>query len=192
MANDILNQLASPNKLPASLLKKLTPISTDVFGQYGFEGTKLLRFDAADMTEAERNEGIAWLSQALRPCPADVAGKALARLRATTKARREASTDDAILFDTLLDVLREYPADAVISACSEWRANNVFFPAEAELRKLLDAAVAERRAALRAFQTMPESCQNRAEIVPPRVTARQVDEILRRHGHRRDKLEATS
>ena len=134
------------------------------------------------MTEQERMAAFDWLEKSLFPCPAQIAGKALSRLRAATKARREAAIDDAMLGDTFLDVLMEYPADAVVSACVEWRAKNVFFPAEAELRVLLDAAVSERKLAWQAVQACPRPVATPASPVPKRVTPAQVDAILAKHG----------
>lgn len=183
MANGLTNPSVSLRQLPDLLRKKLNPVTRDVIGEYGWEGSRLVGYEAAEMTEAERMAAFDWLEKALFPCPAQIAGKALSRLRAATKARREAAIDDAMLGDTFLDVLMEYPADAVVSACDEWRANNVFFPAEAELRKLLDEAVNERKLAWQAFRTRPRRPE--AAPVPPvpeRVTADQVDAILAKHG----------
>jgi len=162
------------------LRKKLNPVTRDVIGEYGWEGTRLVGYEAKEMTDQERMAAFDWLEKALFPCPAQIAGKALSRLRAATKARREAAIDDAMLGDTFLDVLMEYPADAVVSACDEWRANNVFFPAEAELRVLLDAAVSERKLAWQAVRTRPRPEVPPAPPAPERVTPAQVDAILQR------------
>jgi len=167
---------ASPNKLPASLREKLRPVSESVFGEHGFAGSRLVRYDLAQVTDAERDEAIRALHAALRPCTAKVAGDQIARLRAMTKSRREATTDDAMLIEALMDVLMEYPEDAVYEACGRWRAGHVFFPAEAELRSYLDDAVSERRCALRAFTAAkPKKDPNPA---PERIQARDVDAIL--------------
>jgi len=160
-----------------SLQGKLRPVYEDIIGQYGWEGRRLVGMGiAGNVADDEREQALATLQASLRCCASRVAIHELARLRAATKARNGTEHDTEMLVDVLSDVLCEYPEDAVKSACQQWRANNVFFPAEAELRQLLDAAVAERRYALRAFLDAKP-----VDVVPPtpeRMRARDVDAIL--------------
>lgn len=190
MPNDLTLRPVSPKSLPASLQGKLRPEWADVYGEFGWEGRRLVGCSVATVSDGEREQAIAILQAQLRPCDPVVAIHHITRLKAATKARRDAEHDIEMLVDVLSDVLCEYPEDAVEKACGDWRANNIFFPAEAELRKLLDAAVSERRHALKAFQSTKP-----VDVVPPtpqRVQAREVDEIINRvakkAGKKRDEI----
>jgi hypothetical protein len=125
----------------------MRPKSRTIFGEYGtdiiFEGFELSR----ELPEIEKAEARELLAKANARCPKDIAAKAVAVLRARTKARAEQSDDLKLLVSVFAEDLQRYPADIVISACREWGENQKWFPSWSELKERCESKF-ERRSAM--------------------------------------------
>lgn len=148
--------------LPPSLLARLSFEESSIVGSDGqFEGVKItgcsLRRHDADGVVLESPEealraGLRAIQNILRPCGPDHAMRALAMLRARTKARAQDEGSDAVTAVAYADWLAEYPTDTATEACEYWARGNTWWPSWAELQRVADRMVAPRLAIRKALQ----------------------------------------
>ena len=91
------------------------------------------------------------VEQSLTPSDPETVRNSLAAMAAMVKMTGDDGETEAFRMRVYARKLAEYPADAVDYACQRWCEHNVFWPAWAELRDLLEARVAERRMMLAAL-----------------------------------------
>lgn len=103
----------------------------------------------ADCDSSHLRAALAVLSGALISGPEERVAAELSKVMvATRRPRQMASDEDVDLYlATMVQALMDYPVDVVIWALGKQRAKSEYWPAEAEVRRLCDAAVAERLSA---------------------------------------------
>lgn len=100
--------------------------------------TETLTFYVAPETATVQLEPLyAALCRACTPLPSDEIAKGLATLLLLCKVRAMENDDIALTMALFKDKLAEYPADVVVWALSEWPEHHKFFPAWAELKRLV-------------------------------------------------------
>ena len=90
------------------------------------------------------------VERSLTPSDPETVRNSLAAMAAMVKMTGDDGETEAFRMRVYARKLAEYPADAVDYACQRWCEHNIFWPAWAELRDLLEARVAERRMMLAA------------------------------------------
>lgn len=122
---------------------------------YGTEDAPTFQTTGFQVTicRADGDEKISqWLQAMNRPSKSEfVAGK-LARLRVMMARRGESDRDVTILMDTMMDLCRNYPADAIADVTDYWLRTQKFFPKASEFIELLEEKVMLRRAVLAALE----------------------------------------
>jgi hypothetical protein len=89
----------------------------------------------------------------LLPCDDVTIAAELLRLRLTTQSKDIGDIASDVLVAIFTDICREYPKDVVVDAMRTWSRSEVFWPAEARIRKLLDERVRRRRSLLSVLET---------------------------------------
>ena len=92
--------------------------------------------------------GLAAVNAAMVPADVKTIALALARLRVLVVPRSGSNQDLDFEAEVWLDQLRRYPADVVVETLDEWprRRGGRFWPTWHELREVLEAKAAPRRA----------------------------------------------
>jgi len=122
------------------------------------------------------------LAAQLAPCGGGIAGKVLAKLKATMPGRNMTPTDIRMWSEVMLDDLAPLPADLVIEACDKWRKSERWLPTLSDLLGKMDPELTKRRLIYKALSDSVPVCPQISPSVPERVTADQVDAILAKHG----------
>lgn len=81
----------------------------------------------------------------------------LSRMRVGLMRRSEGEMDMEILIDTLAELLKGYPADAIAFAANRWLREEKFFPIPVEFLSFMDAHIAFRRAVLDGLKAAPKA-----------------------------------
>lgn len=136
-----------PQSIARGLQERVIDRSTKEYG-YDYE---LVGYIVPDCSPEDRAEARLIVERSLTACSGTIAEKALAELRVSTKSRPETDDDLALMVDTYLRLLLEYPEDAVLGALRYWARNEKFWPALAELKVELDQRVRKRRLLLTAL-----------------------------------------
>ena len=113
----------------------------------------------ADGGPVDLPRAIAMVQQAMTPALGKDLAAALTRLRALTKARKEAGIDTELQAAAYIEELRGYPADIALHTLQQWpsRINGMWWPSWNELQRVLNAKVSGRRAMLAKLKRMAEA-----------------------------------
>lgn len=126
------------------------------YGSGDVQAYECLGYDVDPITLDPQDHGIVEAIEFLnRPSKTEyIAGK-LARMRVMMARRNESDKDLEILMDTMMELLKGYPADAIAYAADRWMRTEKFFPLPKEFLALLDECVMLRRAVLIAMRGKP-------------------------------------
>lgn len=128
--------------LSVSLASHLAIEMTSMFGSHGFEGVGLGPFRLRPgMTVQQMKADLFEVERSCERATQSEAALIVARLLVRTKMRAHGEGEAALLAETLVDDLRQYPADVVEFACEYWcdgGADNKFTPSWPELKEICD------------------------------------------------------
>lgn len=137
-----------------------------------------------NLSATERQAAADILRRQLEPSGPAFVARCLAAVDAATASREKTPVDEQARRTVLVSSLEDIPADLLADACRRWVQTETFRPTAAELRRKVESEMLKRRVMLDAVTAAPKP-----ESAPPkRVTADEVDAILKRHGHTPDKL----
>lgn len=144
-----LTPISQPTEatLQHSCARLLAWEDVSLFGSHGFEGTDIRNVKvrpSADQDEVRA--AFHQIDRWCKPCPPEIAAKALAELRALTVHKARDSVDVEGMAAAYTQRLAQYPADIVVDACNAWADREEFWPSWAELKAECDKRNRVRKA----------------------------------------------
>jgi hypothetical protein len=118
-----------------------------------------------EIDEGERARLLERVDLAMQPCTPDLVTGEVEILRETLHAPKGFNTRTLMVL--LSEVLQEYPADVVKTACKDQRRSSKFLPTEAEMVARCEALIRPRRLAYEALQPLagyPQEWRLRLEM----------------------------
>lgn len=137
------------HSLSVSLASHLVIQTNAEYGSHGFERTTLGPFQIQPgMPLRDLKQNLYAVEKACQRADARTTAHAVAKLSARTKTRVQGLGEAALMAETMVEDLSQYPADVVEYACDWWckgGPDNKFFPSWPELREICERKVSGRK-----------------------------------------------